>query len=130
LGQGLLLEEAEQRLAIPKGTLGNWVSAAKRSPTTVSAPGSRSVAKLEAENARLRRELVEARMECDVIKKRRRVCYESCLIDEGRPLDVVFQEKASNHFKLLRSWRHKTSMPTVTTLPICVANCLCTAIRK
>ncbi len=30
------------------------------------------------------------------------MCYESCLIDEGGPLDVVFQEKASNHFKLLR----------------------------
>jgi len=61
LGQGLLLQEAGQRLAIPKGTLGNWVSAAKRSPTTASAPGSRSVAELDAENTRLRRELVEAR---------------------------------------------------------------------
>ena len=30
------------------------------------------------------------------------MCYESCLIDEGGPLDAVFQEKASNHFKLLR----------------------------
>ena len=65
LGQGLSLEEAGQRLAIPKGTLGNWVSAAKRSPATASAPGSRSVAELEAENARLRRELAEARMERD-----------------------------------------------------------------
>jgi len=34
--------------------------------------------------------------------KRRRVCYENCLIDEGRPLDTVFQEEVSNHFKLLR----------------------------
>lgn len=34
-------------------------------------------------------------------KKSRRVCYENCWIDEGGPLDVVFQEKASNHFKLL-----------------------------
>jgi len=69
LGQGLSLEEAGKRLSIPKGTLGNWVSVAKRGPTAASAPGSRSVAELEAENARLRRELAEARMERDVIKK-------------------------------------------------------------
>src|SRR5471032_1178101 len=30
LAQGLTLEEAAQRIAMPKGTLGNWVSAAKR----------------------------------------------------------------------------------------------------
>jgi hypothetical protein len=30
------------------------------------------------------------------------VCYENFLIDEGGPLGAVFQEKASNHFKLLR----------------------------
>jgi len=42
LGQGLSLEEAGQRLAIPKGTLGNWVSATKRGPAAASAPGSRS----------------------------------------------------------------------------------------
>jgi hypothetical protein len=46
--------------------------------------------------------VAEARMERDVIKKRRRVCYESCLIDEGSPLDVLFQETASTHFKPLR----------------------------
>ena len=44
--------------------------AAKRGPTaTATAPGSRSVAELEAENARLRRELAVERMEKDVLKK-------------------------------------------------------------
>jgi transposase len=69
LSQGLTLEEAAQRIAIPKGTLGNWVNAAKRSTTPKAAPGSRTVPELEAENARLRKELAEARMERDIVKK-------------------------------------------------------------
>jgi transposase len=69
LAQGLSLEEASQRLAVPKGTLANWVVAAKRGRPAVAAPGSRSVAELEAEVAKLRRDLAEARIERDVIKK-------------------------------------------------------------
>ena len=56
LEQGLSLEAAAQRLSVPKGTLANWVKAAKRGSTgSTSAPGSRSVADLEAENSRHRR---------------------------------------------------------------------------
>jgi transposase len=69
LAQGLTLEEAALRLAIPKGTLANWVSAAKRGSTPKAAPGSRTVPELEAEVAKLRRELAEARMERDIVKK-------------------------------------------------------------
>jgi transposase len=69
LAQGLTLEEAALRLAIPKGTLGNWVSAAKRGSTPKAAPGSRTVPELEAEVAKLRRELADARMERDIVKK-------------------------------------------------------------
>jgi transposase len=70
LEQGLSLEVAAQRLSVPKGTLANWVTAAKRGSTaSTSAPGSRSVADLEAENARLRRELAVERMEKEVLKK-------------------------------------------------------------
>ena len=43
LAQGLSLEEAAQRIAMPKGTLGNWVSAAKRGNGGAAAPGSRTV---------------------------------------------------------------------------------------
>jgi transposase len=67
LEQGLSQEAAAKRLAIPKGTLGNWVAAAKRGG--VSTPGARSVSELEAENARLRKELAEARQERDILKK-------------------------------------------------------------
>ncbi len=66
--QGLSQETAAKRLSIPKGTLGNWVAASKAS-TRASAPGARSAADLEAENARLRKELAETRMERDILKK-------------------------------------------------------------
>ena len=66
--QGLSQKTAAQRLAIPKGTLANWVAGAK-SPTRPAAPGARSAAELETENARLRKELAETRMERDILKK-------------------------------------------------------------
>jgi transposase len=66
--QGLSQKTAAERLAIPKGTLANWVAASKSSAHP-SAPGSRSATELAAENARLRKELAEARMERDILKK-------------------------------------------------------------
>lgn len=66
--QGLSQETAAKRLSIPKGTLGNWMAAAKAS-SHLSAPGTRSTADLEAENSRLRKELAETRMERDILKK-------------------------------------------------------------
>jgi transposase len=66
--QGLSQKTAAERLAIPKGTLANWMAAGKASRCT-SAPGARTAAELDAENARLRKELAEARMERDILKK-------------------------------------------------------------
>lgn len=74
LAQGLTLEDPAARIAIPKGTLANWVSAAKRGTTLGAASGSRTVPELEAENAKLRRELAEARMERDIVKNRPHGC--------------------------------------------------------
>jgi transposase len=68
--QGLKQEEAAKRLGIPKGTLAGWMSATKAS-TVPAAPGARTAAELEKENARLRKELAEARMERDILKKAR-----------------------------------------------------------
>ncbi|MOA30911.1 Transposase [compost metagenome] len=68
LEQGLSQGEAASRLGIPKGTLANWVVAAK-SGGEKPVPGAHTVAELEAENARLRKELAEARMEGDIVKK-------------------------------------------------------------
>ena len=69
LAQGLMLEDAAKRIAIPKGTLANWVSAAKRGSDPTAPPGSRGVAELEAEVAKLRKELAVERMEKEVLKK-------------------------------------------------------------
>jgi transposase len=66
--QGLSQETAAKRLAIPKGTLANWMAASKAS-TRSSVPGARSTAELAADNTRLRKELAEARMERDILKK-------------------------------------------------------------
>ncbi len=68
LEQGLTQQEAGKRLSIPKGSIGNWVSAA-RAAAGSGRPGEPSVAELAAENARLRKELAEARMEREILKK-------------------------------------------------------------
>ena len=67
--QGLSQETAAGRLAVPKGTLANWVAAAKSSTRVAAVPGARSAKDLEEENTRLRKELAEARMERDILKK-------------------------------------------------------------
>jgi len=64
--QGLTQEETAKRLSIPKGNIGNWVGAA-RAAMAKGSPGERSVGELAAENARLRKELAEARMEREIL---------------------------------------------------------------
>lgn len=66
--QNLSIEAAARQLGIPKGTLANWVVAAKHGGDKAS-PGARTVSELETENARLRKELADARQERDIIKK-------------------------------------------------------------
>ena len=66
LTQDLSLAEAAKRLSVPKGALGNWVAKAKTSTGSV-APGTRTVAELEAQVSQLRRELAQAHMECDIL---------------------------------------------------------------
>ncbi len=66
--QGLSREEAARQLMIPKGTIGNWLAIAKLGKIP-ALPGERSNAELIAENNRLRKELAEARMEREILKK-------------------------------------------------------------
>ena len=66
---GLRQNEVARRISIPEGTLATWVKAAKQGSTSVSVPGSGTVQELEAEVARLRRELAETRRERDIVKK-------------------------------------------------------------
>jgi len=66
--QGLTQAEVSKRLGIPKGTIGNWVSGYMA--TIPGAPaGEQSYAELKAENARLRKDLSESRMEKEILKK-------------------------------------------------------------
>src|SRR5512134_1505458 len=68
LAQGFSRAQAAKRLSVPQGTLANWVASAKASKG-VAAPGARTVAELEAELKHVRKELAEARMERDILKK-------------------------------------------------------------
>lgn len=69
LEDGLSLAEAARRISVPKGTLTNWVMKARKGQPLAAPSGRAPVSELEAENARLRRELAEARMERDLLKK-------------------------------------------------------------
>lgn len=65
--QGLTQQETGKRLSIPKGNIGNWVGAARA--MAKGSPGEQSAGELAAENSRLRKELAEARMEREILKK-------------------------------------------------------------
>lgn len=60
----LSISEGASRLSLPEGTLGQWVTAARKG---LGAPGSRTVAELESEILQLRKALNEARLERDIL---------------------------------------------------------------
>lgn len=62
----LSISEGASRLSLPEGTLGQWVTAARK---WLGTPGSRTVAELESEILQLRKALNEARLERDILKK-------------------------------------------------------------
>lgn len=67
--------EAARRLGVPVATLGNWsrrgiVSTDANVMAVVSdAPARRPVSELEAENSRLRRQLSDAKLNVEVLRK-------------------------------------------------------------
>ena len=69
LEQGIQQSLAARRLSIPEGTLATWVAAAKSATSAVSVPGTLSATELLTEVTKLRKELAEARMERDILKK-------------------------------------------------------------
>ena len=67
---------AAKRLGVPQSTVTNWVRTrtAGRQRSAPSAPeltlvARRPVSELEAENARLRKELVNAKLDLEIVKK-------------------------------------------------------------
>jgi transposase len=65
----LSVPEAARRLNLSAKTLANWVYKARADRLREAGESRKPVSDLEAENSRLRRELAEARMERDLLKK-------------------------------------------------------------
>lgn len=67
--------EAARRLGVPVATVGNWSrrrrasSVAGVAPVAAEGPPRRPVSELEAENSRLRRELAEAKLDVEILRK-------------------------------------------------------------
>lgn len=64
---------AAKRLGIPQSTMTNWVRQSREGTSTpvagAAVPVKRPVSEVEAENARLRRELASAKLDLEIVKK-------------------------------------------------------------
>ncbi len=63
------LPEAARRLSLPPSTLGNWAKAYKAGKLGDIGKTQRPLTDIEMELARVKKELVETRMERDLLKK-------------------------------------------------------------
>ena len=71
LAESVGVAAAAKRLGVPDGNLRNWVNrgrAGKLESVEVK-PVKRSLAEMEAENSRLRRELESTRLDLEIVKK-------------------------------------------------------------
>ncbi|EAP0829527.1 IS3 family transposase [Salmonella enterica] len=84
----LSISEGASRLSVPEGTLGQWVTAARKGLVT---PETRPVAELESEVLQLRKELNKARFERDVLKKG----------------NCVFCPGVAEKYALIEQWRQQ-----------------------
>ncbi|MCW3759922.1 IS3-like element IS600 family transposase [Shigella flexneri] len=84
----LSISEGASRLSLPEGTLGQWVTAARKGLGT---PGFRTVAELESEILQLRKALNEARLERDILKKS----------------NSVFCTGVAEKYALIEQWRQQ-----------------------
>ena len=66
---GLSIPEVGRRLSVAPSTIGNWVRAFKAGRLADVGKGQRPLTEIERELARTKRELAEARMERDILKK-------------------------------------------------------------
>ncbi len=78
LADSIGVNAAAQRLGVPRATMSNWarrrrkVTYSAQSPMTPqvgNAAPKRPAGELEAENARLRRELANAKLDIDILRK-------------------------------------------------------------
>jgi len=66
---GMSLPEAARRLSLPPSTLGNWVKAHKAGKLGAIGKTRKPLTEIEMELARVKKELIETRMERDLLKK-------------------------------------------------------------
>lgn len=66
--EGLSHSEVSRKLGIPKGTIGNWLSNFKEGEEE-ALPGAPSLREVLAENSKLRKQLAEAKMKEEILKK-------------------------------------------------------------
>jgi len=72
LAETVGINQAAKRLGMPASSLGNWIrlKRAGRLPAVpLATPMKGSPAELEAENSRLRRELANAKLDLEIVKK-------------------------------------------------------------
>jgi len=67
--KGLSVDAAAKRLSVPKSSLGNRARASRRGKLATVGQGQRVPTEAEMELARLRKELAEVKLECDLLKK-------------------------------------------------------------
>ena len=66
---GMSLPEVARRLSLPPSTLGNWVKAHKAGKLGDIGKTRKPLTDIEMELARVKKELIETRMELDLLKK-------------------------------------------------------------
>ena len=73
LGESIGGNQAAKRLGIPESSLWNWIRLSRagklKAADTTTAPVKRSVTEVEAENARLRKELASTKLDLEIVKK-------------------------------------------------------------
>ncbi len=69
IDEGLSVHEAAKRLSLASTTLSNWMKACKAGKLGEVGKNHRPLTDVEIENYRLKKELAEARMERDILKK-------------------------------------------------------------
>lgn len=66
---GLSIPEVSRRLSIPRSTLAYWVKLSKEGKLSDSSKKQKAVTEEQMEFTRLKREIVELKMERDILKK-------------------------------------------------------------
>ena len=102
----LSLPEAARRLSLPPSTLANWVKACKAGRLGEIGKTYRPLTETEMELARTRKELVEVKMERDILKKQPRTLRRSCCpvrVDERTAASIPCTAGEAD-FKRIGKW--------------------------